>query len=205
MIEIDHVVWAAADLDEGVTALRQRTGLESTPGGSHPGWGTRNALVGLGETYLEVLATDPAQDGGWLADEVRAVGRPAVSRWALRTDDIDAVAERVRSVGCVMEPASMSRETPDGETIRWRIGFVRGHALGRVVPFVIDWLDTPHPTRSLDEQGRLERIRIGHPDPHAVEVVLAAIGTTTPVMASEMPTLRVTLATPHGSVELGTS
>lgn len=203
-VEVDHVLWGAADLDEGVRTLRSLTGLEASAGGSHPGWGTRNALVGLGDTYLEVLATDPAQDGGWLAEEVLALPRPSLFRWALRTDDMDAVVARVRAVGLRAEPAAMSRTTPAGDTLRWRIAFVDGHDLGQVVPFVIDWLDTPHPTTSMRSQGRLVRVEVGHPDAADLRSLLATMGVDTEVRAAPAPRLSVRVEGPAGEVDLGT-
>ena len=204
MIEVDHVLWAAADLDDGVASLRERTGLDPTPGGSHPGWGTRNALVGLGDAYLEVLATDPAQDGGWLAEEVLGLDGPTLFRWALRTDDIERVAARVRAAGLRMAPRAMSRETPGGDVLRWRIGFVEGHGLGRVVPFVIDWLDTSHPTSSLVTQGALAGVELRHPDVAALRRVLAAVGTDVPVSAAPEPRVLASVTpTGGGRVVLG--
>lgn len=204
MIEVDHVLWGAADLDEGVATLDAATGLAAVPGGSHPGWGTRNAVVGLGDTYLEVLATDPAQDGGWLAEQVLALPGPCLFRWALRTDDMDGLVERVRSAGMRTEPVAMSRTTPDGETVRWRIAFLDGHGLGHVAPFAIDWLDTTHPSVSLDDQGVLTAVEVGHPAPDDYAELLAVLGVeTVTVEEAGVPWVRATLDVPRGRVELG--
>lgn len=201
-VVVDHVLWASPDLDDGVAALRDRTGFAAVPGGSHPGWGTRNALVGLGGEYLEVLATDPVQEGGWLADEVRGLDGPTMSRWALRSDDLDGLVARVRSAGLRTDPVAMSRTTPAGVTLRWRIAVVHGHGLGRMVPFVIDWLDTPHPTTSLAPQGSLVEVAIGHPSPGALRGVLDVLGVAPVVQAAPTASLQVTLDSPLGRVTL---
>ena len=44
---LDHLVYATPDLDASVEELAERFGADPVPGGAHPGWGTRNALIGL--------------------------------------------------------------------------------------------------------------------------------------------------------------
>jgi hypothetical protein len=56
--------YATPDLDLSVEALAGLLGIEPSPGGAHVGWGTQNALVGLGTSvYLEIIGHDPAQPG----------------------------------------------------------------------------------------------------------------------------------------------
>ena len=43
MPELDHLIFAAADLDTGVAHIEELTGATAVPGGPHPGVGTHNA------------------------------------------------------------------------------------------------------------------------------------------------------------------
>jgi hypothetical protein len=59
---IDHLIFAAPDLDDGIREIEDRFGVRAEGGGQHVGLGTHNKLVALGpSTYPEIIAPDPAQ------------------------------------------------------------------------------------------------------------------------------------------------
>jgi len=61
-MRIDHLVYAAPDLDAAVAAVERRFGVRAAGGGQHVGQGTHNRLLALGPaTYLEIVAPDPHQ------------------------------------------------------------------------------------------------------------------------------------------------
>jgi hypothetical protein len=61
-VRIDHVIYAAADLDAATARIEDELGLTAVGGGRHEGHGTRNRIVPLGGGYLEVLAiADPRE------------------------------------------------------------------------------------------------------------------------------------------------
>lgn len=171
---IDHLVLAGPDL-EVATAYGERVlGVQSVAGGQHLGVGTRNRLIGLGEsTYLEVIGPDsdqPDPDGPrpFGIDELTS---PALVAWAVATRDIDAAREAVGS-DLIGPAAALSRKTPDGATLAWEVT----PTVPGPFPFLIDWLDTVHPTTSLEHIATLVRLRIESPDPKSVWAAINALG-----------------------------
>ncbi|NHZ70412.1 MAG: VOC family protein, partial [Proteobacteria bacterium] len=58
--QIDHLVFATPDLDQGTSYIEELLGVDAVAGGTHPDFGTHNSLVSLGHhTYLEIVAPDP--------------------------------------------------------------------------------------------------------------------------------------------------
>jgi hypothetical protein len=145
---LDHVVLAAPDLGRAVAQFADRTGLEPAPGGSHPGLGSANYLVALGPTaYLELIGPDPdqprpAHGRPFLVDQLAA---PRIVAWAIRTPDIDAAVADARRRGYDPgPPRAMSRATPAGDVLHWRLTPPRPEVDSGLVPFLIDWGTTTH-------------------------------------------------------------
>ena len=198
---LDHLVYAVPDLAAGVRDLEARLGARQTPGGSHPGLGTRNSLLRIGDrVYLEVVGPDPEQPappgGLWLTGS--PVPLPALVTWAARSADLDGLA--AGPGGHLLGPVrSMSRIRPGGERIAWTLT-MPGKPLPRqgIIPFFIDWGDTPHPCAELPDQGvRLVRLSGRHPDPEVVRRELDRLGVGLGVAAGRAGLVAV-LETPTG-------
>lgn len=131
---IDHVAIAVADVAGAAREMETRYGLASLEGGRHPGWGTANRIVPLGDTYLELVSViDEAEAresvfGRWVASGASERGH-AIG-WAVRTDEIDAVARRL---GVTVRAGS--RAMPGGELLQWRSTGMEEAAAGRIAPF----------------------------------------------------------------------
>jgi hypothetical protein len=158
-VELDHVLIAVPDLSSARVEFETRYGLSSVEGGRHPGWGTANRIVPLGDAYLELVAVvDEAEAaassfGGWVADAL-ADGRERLLGWAVRTDELDAVAARLG-----LEPQAGARARPDGTELRWRTAGVEQALAEPCLPFFIEWApDAALPGHAAEAAGTIERL-----------------------------------------------
>ena len=148
-LELDHVLIAVADLAAAGRELEARHGLASIAGGRHPGWGTANRIVPLGEAYLELVAVvdkaEAAQSrfGSWVAQAHPTSAQPL--GWAVRTNKLDEVARRLRLV-----VGAGSRATRSGQLLRWRLAGLEQASAEPALPFFIEWEHgTPLPGQTL--------------------------------------------------------
>ena len=120
MVEPDHLVLAAHDLDAGAAWMEQHLGVALAAGGKHPRMGTHNRLLGLGDNfYLELIAIDtaaaPPERPRWFAlDRLQASDRPRLIHWVARSDDI------LRDAAGSAEPLGEILPMERGD-YRWRI------------------------------------------------------------------------------------
>jgi hypothetical protein len=205
---VDHLLVGAPDLDAGIAWFEQRTGVRAQTGGSHPGVGTRNALVSFGRRqYLEIIAPDPAQSTFDFDIDLRKLPGPRLVTWAISTPDIEgAVAAARRDKLQISDPNDGSRRRPDGSVLRWRsAGVLASLAEADVdpVPFFIQWAaDSRHPSVDAPSGCRLVDFEIAAPDPEKLEAVLASLGVDATVSRAGHVQLTATLETPAGRVTL---
>ncbi len=201
--EIDHLLYGAASLDDAVREMNRVLGAQAMPGGAHPGLGTHNALVGLGATYLELIAPDPAQGSpAGLGAELAQLAAPRLHGFAVRSADLDGIARRLEAVGSGARVIGMSRGHPDGRTLHWQVALPTDHAFGRFLPFAIDWGKTPNPASELPVAGALDALVVEHPDAPGLQRLLEALELPLRVTEAPAPTLRARIATPRGVVDL---
>jgi catechol 2,3-dioxygenase-like lactoylglutathione lyase family enzyme len=203
---LDHLVLAAPDLEQAVAWFTDVTGVQPAPGGSHVGLGTANHLVALGGGgYLEIIGPDPAQPDPEQPRPfgIDALSAPRLVTWAVGTGDLDSTLEQARAAGYDPgEPLAMSRRTPDGALLAWRLTPARFDLGDGLVPFLIDWGTTPHPTtRGLPLTPLLE-FSARHPDPTPVVEALAALGAELDVTTGEPAALTAVVRGRTGPVTL---
>jgi hypothetical protein len=201
---IDHLLWAVPELDDGVAEMQARFGVRADGGGQHLGQGTHNKLLALGpNTYLEIIAPDPAQPepSGPRPYGVDGIVQSGLVGWAVACDDIELAVGQARAAG--FDPGNVMdghRRTADGTTLRWRL---TGNAqTAGVVPFLISWGDTPHPAASAPRGLRLESLYIEHPDPESFGKLLQTLTATIPVVRAARSALVAHISGPIGEGEL---
>jgi len=203
MVQLDHILWAAPDLDEGVRRFEALTGVAPVRGGSHPGFGTRNSLVGLGEgLYLEVISPDPDQPlEGNRGGQIAALPHSGLLTFALRTADLDGIRRAAERLALACDgPVSMTRTRPDGVKLAWSVLCLANPDLGDVLPFFIDWGASPHPSTSTPPGCTLKSLVAFQPDPEPLAKAYRGMSVPVEVKRGERPGLLAVLDTPRGEV-----
>jgi len=194
---IDHLVYATPDLETGIRMLEERLGCRSTPGGRHPDWGTRNALFGLGPAaYLEVIGPDPDLPAPTQGRPfgIDALEGPRFVTWALKAPRLEEQVRQAAALGLILGPIREGRRRrEDGSLLTWRLTDpYTVHADG-LVPFLIDWEDSAHPARHLPQIGRLQHLRLEHPEPERTRALLSILDVDLPVFSGVTPRMSMTI------------
>ena len=203
-VTLDHFIYAGRDLDALSAEFARLTGVAPGRGGRHPGWGTHNALASLGrDVYFELLAVDPTQKDhleGTMGGRVDALTSPRLFAYMLKTEDLGERQKVLATHGIAADLFDMSRTTPDGQTLKWRLLVPHANPLGDFVPKFIDWLDTPHPSTTSPAGCTFESFVIGHPEAERLRALLAALDASVPIETSDRPHFRLRIGTPNGPV-----
>jgi hypothetical protein len=203
-MRIDHIVWYCADLDQGRRFFS--TCMDAAPvyGGIHPGEGTRNALVSLGDqTYVEILGRDPEQPESSLEGEVRQLRGAGIYHWAAGDADLEDLRARAAEAGLDgSDLATGGRTLPNGGWLGWRWFCLKNHGFGSLVPFFIDWMDSAHPGKTAPRGGRVVGVEAFTPDPVRLESIYRVLGLEIPVTQSASSGLAVTIASNRGQQTL---
>ena len=216
-LAFDHVQLAVEDLEEAAGRLRREHGLVALPGGRHPGRGTANMIVPLGDSYLELIAVVDPDEARRLPTSMRVAGAVAEGRtfsgWAVRTGDLEGSRSCLVAAGFPLpEPAEGARRRPDGVELRWRMQELVPDAAPSPLPFLIEWRLPPerYPGAAAAAHERrvtgVAAVRLGDPDPEAAAARLRAVlaGDLSHTVARDRPgLLALVLDTAEGPLEIG--
>ncbi|HKE55274.1 MAG TPA: VOC family protein [Pyrinomonadaceae bacterium] len=206
LTQVDHLVYATPDLNRGIGEIEQLTGVRASPGGQHPGGGTRNALVALGPTsYLEIIGPDPDQPAPKTPRSfgIDGLKHSRLATWAAKGNDLDRLKAQAELKGVSLTPVSPgSRKRPDGVMLSWRTTRPVDAVGDGIVPFFIDWGQSPHPSQTAAPGLTLIDLRAEHPDATRVQQVLSTLGLDLQVKQGANPGLVAIIKGPKGTVEL---
>ncbi|MEO6300758.1 MAG: VOC family protein [Paracoccaceae bacterium] len=200
MLRFDHIAISALTLAEGSEAVEAALGVPLAGGGQHPHMATHNRVLGLGDLYLEVIASDPsAPKPHWPRwfDLDNFTGPPRLTNWVAQCDDI--VTEVALSPVNIGTPVALTRGV-----YAWQMAVPADGKLpfDGAHPALIQWHGPNHPTLALPESHvRLIRFEIAHPDAQALTQALASRLTDPRIHITQGPVkaLRATFTTPHGT------
>jgi hypothetical protein len=203
---VDHLVYATPDLGLGIDTIEKLLGVRATPGGQHPGLGTRNALVALGpSSYLEIIGPDPEQPRptGPRRFRIDELNTPRIVAWAAKGTALDTFAATAVARGLKLGPVIPgSRRRPDGVLLSWRYTDPNAMLADGLVPVFIDWGTSPHPSATAARGVSLLQLRAEHPDAARVRTMLDVVAIDLEVRRGDTPAIVATIDGPRGRIEL---
>ena len=219
-VVLDHLVVAAASLEQGVDWCEATLGVTPLPGGQHPLMGTHNRLLKIAtpafpDCYLEIIAIDPAAPppgrARWFGlgdDSLQAsllAHGPRLMHCVARSTMLDMHRWGLITAGCKPgDPVNASRETPVG-TLSWQILLREDGGLdcAGALPTLIQWQGV-HPAMAMPESGvTLTALALNGVSHRARDVLrLRGVNVQAAGASTETPALLATLATPRGEVQL---
>lgn len=197
---LDHILLGCSDLDAGIAFVEKQTGVRAAFGGVHPGRGTRNALLSLGEKhYLEIIALDPAQTGAPDHYGLQKLTEPRLVNWAAHPGDLAQFATRLRSAKLAFDgPTPGSRKRPDGRLLQWKtLNLLDDHH--GILPFFIEWsAGTVHPSADAPSGCHIVSFSLSAPNDHELQRLCTVLDLDVPVSHSDLPHLAARISGPDG-------
>jgi hypothetical protein len=193
---------SAATISTSPSTSSKSTPARAALGGVHPGRGTRNALLSLGEKhYLEIIALDPLQSGAPDHYGLAKLTEPRLVGWAAHPGDLNQFATRLRDANIAFDgPNPGSRRRPDGRLLQWKtLNLKDDH--GGLLPFFIEWsADTVHPSADAPTGCKIVRFELAAPNDAELSHVCTQLDLDVPLEQAEKPQLRACILSPASAV-----
>ena len=123
--------------------------------------------------------------------------------WAARVDAIEQLSSEARRFGIGLgDIVAGSRRRGDGVLLAWRYTDPRTIIGDGIIPFLIDWGTTPHPSESAAQGASLITLRAEHPQPEPIRDIARRLGLSLQIDRGSQPALVATIASLRGEVEL---
>jgi len=199
---LDHILLGCSNLDSGIAFVEKNTGVRAAFGGVHPGRGTRNALLSLGEKhYLEIIALDPLQSDAPDHYGLQKLIEPRLVGWAAHPGDLNQFATRLRDANIDFDgPNPGSRKRPDGRLLQWKTLNLKDDQSG-LLPFFIEWsADTIHPSADAPAGCKIVGFELAAPNDAEINHISALLNLDVPIAHSEKPRLHARIAGPGGKL-----
>ena len=192
---LDHILLGCNDLDRGIAFVEESTGVRAAFGGVHPGRGTQNALLSLGERrYLEIIAPDPKQSSVGQYTGIKNLKEPRLIGWAAHRDDLEQFAAQLRKERVEFDgPQAGSRQRPDGKVLHWKALRLKNDS-GGLLPFFIEWsADSTHPSVDAPRGCHLESFQLLTPDPKVLEKITDQLDLGVDISKATSPQMRAAI------------
>ena len=227
--QIDHLVVAAATLEQGVQWCEATLGITPAPGGEHEKYGTHNRLFKIASpahplAYFEIIAINPeavipkrSQVARWFDLDDKTLQKaitqePRLVTFVASTDDVKAARHvlRTQSIerGQIVHASRKSSKGP----LNWQLTVREdGERLfNGTLPTLIQWgkpdATEPlrlHPRNNLPRSGvTLHSLAVTHPSAAKLQTAYASIGLEGVAISDGPANLVATLKTPKGLVQL---
>jgi catechol 2,3-dioxygenase-like lactoylglutathione lyase family enzyme len=209
---LDHILLGTADLDQGIAFVEKQLGVRAAFGGVHPGRGTQNALLSLGDRhYLEIIAPDPKQDPSNVSPMLRAdllthlksLTTPRLVGWAAHPGNLDAFAKKLHAAGLTFQgPTPGSRKRADGHLLQWQTLNLDNDESG-LLPFFIEWAaGSPHPSTDAPAGCSVVHFELATPDVDSLKRTVALLDLDVAVTKGDKAQLQAIVRSTKGELSL---
>jgi len=205
---IDHLMYIAPNRLEEKARITEALGIEAVEGGSHKDLGTSNALLSLGgRQYLEIAGIDEGSEADPLVKQF-FFSQPYsdILTYAVETFNAEEKREELIAQGFkVSEIFSEARTLPSGEKLSYRGFTVDGGEFRGLVPFFMDWDESPQPGLTSPKGAKLKSFLALTSDPDGLREIYNKMGIKVPVQYSNKPGLVATISTAEKTIVLNGS